>query len=440
MNHKLTKNWLLCAAATLWALPGCGVGEPPYSGQAAAGSAGTATSPATVDCSGPLTIDRAVRLALVHNPGLAASAAKREAAAGRAAQAGLWQNPDLEVSVEDMPTNSPGLSRSKNMMGVSQTVPFPGKTGLDKQIGAAGVQAGAAGWRLHQAAVAKEVKIGFYRVQAAEQSAQVAADLVTLAESSAAAAKKRVDAGDTALQEQVRAEILLEQAKTGLTEAQRQVTEARQALVLLLGVPAMRNAALAGSPDGRGTPAALNRSPDTWLSAHPAMVTARAKCRYAEATARRAEINHLPDPKFGVAGGRDQAADESLVEFRLSLPLPLFDRSKGRIQEAKAGVAEATAELAATEQQLVADWQSAVARYHAAAAQVTAHRERMLPKSEEALRLVQTGFEEGKFGFIDLLDTERMTAEVRLAYQKKLFELNSARAELESFTNPVPAP
>ena len=42
------------------------------------------------------------------------------------------------------------------------------------------------------------------------------------------------------------------------------------------------------------------------------------------------------------------------------------------------------------------------------------------------------GFEQGKFGFIDLLDTQRTTAEVRLAYQQKLLELNVAQAELEA--------
>jgi outer membrane protein TolC len=58
---------------------------------------------------------------------------------------------------------------------------------------------------------------------------------------------------------------------------------------------------------------------------------------------------------------------------------------------------------------------------------------------------VQTGFEQGKFGFIDLLDTQRTTAEARLAYQLKLLELNVAQAEIEALlarspVGPKPAP
>ena len=59
-----------------------------------------------------------------------------------------------------------------------------------------------------------------------------------------------------------------------------------------------------------------------------------------------------------------------------------------------------------------------------------------MPKAEEAVRLVQTGFEQGKFNFIDLVDTQRTTAEARLAYQGRLLELNMGQAELEAVLQP----
>jgi cobalt-zinc-cadmium efflux system outer membrane protein len=82
------------------------------------------------------------------------------------------------------------------------------------------------------------------------------------------------------------------------------------------------------------------------------------------------------------------------------------------------------------------EWANARKRYQTAAEQVANYRERILPKAGEALRLVQTGFEQGKFNFIDLVDTQRMTAEARLAYQGKLLELNIAQAELEALLHP----
>jgi cobalt-zinc-cadmium efflux system outer membrane protein len=130
--------------------------------------------------------------------------------------------------------------------------------------------------------------------------------------------------------------------------------------------------------------------------------------------------------------------DESILEFGLSIPLPVLDSSKGRKAEAIARVSVAQAELDAIEQALQREWSQATKRYRIAGEQATAYREQILPKTREALRLVQTGFEEGKFGFIDLLDTQRTFAESQLAYQKRLLELNIAQAELEALIHPYP--
>ncbi|MEI6675948.1 MAG: TolC family protein [Verrucomicrobiota bacterium] len=433
MKQKFHPIYLSCLGlAVAVSLPDCAAAPPreakpprPNTNQAVATSA--------------LSLERAIRLALDHNPQLQASAARKDAAAGRALQARAWPNPELEVSADDLPTRHGGFSQAKNMAGINQVVPYPGKKKADGEIGAADAAAGTAAWRLHRAELVREVKIAYCQVQTAERSAAVAADLVRVAEAAAAAANKRNVAGEIALQELLRAEIQLEQTKTEKVDAAREAAGARQELVRLLGRPDLGAAQLTGAPDESGKLALLNVAPSSILAGHPAMVAARARRDQAVATLRRAGLEPRPDVTVGVAAGRDEAANENLMALRLSIPLPLFDRNKGNQQEASAGVREAEAGIVATQQELLASWRTAVARYKAAAAQVTAHRERILPKSEQALSLVQTGFEAGKFNFIDYLDIQRTTAEARLAYQKKLLELNSARAELEAMAEPVPA-
>ena len=137
-----------------------------------------------------------------------------------------------------------------------------------------------------------------------------------------------------------------------------------------------------------------------------------------------------------MAGGRIGATDESIIQVGFTLPLPILDRSKDKQQEARANVEVAEAELRVMQQQLQRELANARKRYQTAAEQVASYHDRMLPKAEEALRLVQTGFEQGKFNFIDLVDTQRITAEARLAYQQKLLEMNIAQAELEALLQP----
>jgi cobalt-zinc-cadmium efflux system outer membrane protein len=376
-----------------------------------------------------LTLDEAVRIAREHNPELRAARQQIAAATGRAQQAALWPNPELELSAEDMPTGSGGFSRSQNMIGLSQTVPFPGKKSLEARAGKATTRSVEAQFHAAELAVVRDVKTAFYRVLAGERRVAIADELVTLAESLARTARTRVEAGAAAAHEQLRAEIEGDRTKTELTALRRELTEARLTLARLIGQPDRRDAPLAGTLADT-LPVTAARA--EFARTHPRLAVVVAARERAELDLRRARLDALPDVTLSAAAGRDEAAKETLAEFRVSLPLPLFDRGQARKREAAANAAIARAELTGIEQQLLQEFLAAEARLQAAADQVTAYRERILPKAEEALRLVQGGFEAGKFGFIDVLDTQRTLAEARLTYAEKLLELNSAAAELEA--------
>ena len=382
-----------------------------------------------------LTLESAIQLALEGNPELRGAAARVDAAAGRAHQSKLWSNPELTLSAEDwVVKRGDGFSDSKQMAGLGQAIPFPGKKRLDRQIGVSGVRLSEAALSLRRVELIRDVKVAFCQVLAAERLLGVAGELVKVSESSAATARKRVAAGAAADQEQLRAEIPLEQARTELSSFEREAAAARQTLALLLGRPDLSEVPVTGALLETADLALLARDPAEWLPTHPALVEVETGRSRAELELRRAQLEPYPDVRVDVAGGRIGESGESIVQLGLSVPLPIIDRATGKKQEARANVRIAEAERAAVEQRLLRDWGTGSRRYRTAAEQVASYRERILPKATEALRLVRTGFEQGKFGFIDLLDTQRTTAEVRLAYQHRLLELNVARAELEALT------
>jgi outer membrane protein, heavy metal efflux system len=384
-----------------------------------------------------LTLEAAIRLALEHNPGLRASGARVDAATGRAQQSGKWSNPELELSAEDWPVkDGRGFSDAKQLVGIAQTLPFPGKKSLDRQIGGAGVRLSATELALRRIELVRDVKAAFFRVLAAERLVEVSTQLVAVAESSAVTAQKRVDAGAAAYQEQLRAEVQWEQARTELAEFEREFAAARQGLATLLGRDDLRDATLAGALTEQSVDGLLGVPTAERLAAHPSVSGAQANLDRARLEHRRARLDPYPDVKLGVAGGRIGATDESIIQLGFSVPLPILDLGKGRQLEARANVSVAEAELHAVRQQRLREWANAQKRYRTAAEQVAKYRDRIVPKTTEALRLVQTGFEQGKFNFIDLVDTQRMTAEARQAYQQKLLELNLAQAELEALLQP----
>lgn len=385
----------------------------------------------------PLTLSEAMGLALANNPSLRASGAEWEAATARAEQARKWANPELELAAEDWPVSSGrGISDAKQTIGVAQTLPFPGKKSLDRRIGSAGVKFSEAEVALRRTELVRDVKVAFFHALAAQELLQVAEELLQVADSSAATAQKRVEAGAAAYQEQLRAEILLEQARIEISNDRRALDASRQNLVALLGRGDLKDAPLAGTLAELSAQTVLSESADDALAGHPSLRAAQANLDRARLEAKRARLDPYPDVRTAVAGGRIGETEESIIELRFSVPLPIFDTGKGRRREAEANLARAEAEQRAVRQQLEREWANARSRFRAATAQFIHYRDHILPRANEALRLVRTGFEEGKFGFIDLLDTQRTTAEARLAYQQKLLELNIAQAELEALLHP----
>lgn len=389
-----------------------------------------------IDATNTLTLDRAIQIALENNPEARASGNRVAAAGGRAYQAKKWTNPELQLSAEDWPVSKGrGFSDAKQTIGIAQTLPYPGKKSLDKQIGGAGVKLSEAELALRRTELVRDVKASFMKVLAYERLVGVSVELVRVAESSAATAQKRVDAGATAYQEQLRAEVQLEQTRTELTDFQRELAIARQIFITLLGTN-MKDATLVGALAEAPNIALMEVGTEGLLARHPGAAVAQANLARAQLEHRRERLEPYPDVRVGVSGGRIGESGESIIQVGLSLPLPIIDRSKGKQQETWANVRVAEAELQVVQQQLLREWVSARNRYQTAIEQVSKYRERILPKTSEALRLVQTGFEQGKFSFIDLLDTQRTTSEARLAYQQKLLEMNIAQAELEALIHP----
>jgi len=381
-----------------------------------------------------LTLPDAVREALTNNPSLAAARAQIDAAAGRATQSRLWPNPELELSAEDVPTGGGGLSQSKNLIGLSQTVPFPGKKHFEAQAGRHEVRLTEHKYRADERELTRDVTAAFYRALAAAQRVEITRQLAELAESSATTAGKRVAAGGASAQEQLRAEVELERARTDLRARQRERIATQQDLARLLGRRDPADVALAGTLADRVTIPLARQS----IEANPQLSAARSERDRAESELRRARLEPMPDVTLGAAIGRDGAFNETLAEFRVSLPLPLIDHGQGRRREARALAAVARADMSGVEQQLLRDLAVAEEDLRAAAEQVAAYRDRIVPKAEEALRMVQAGFDAGKFGFLDLVDTQRTVAETRLGYLDKLLELNLALADIEALAGTQP--
>lgn len=385
--------------------------------------------PSSPAATNQLTLNRVLHLAQINNPQLRAAQSRVEAAGGRATQAAAWPNPELEFSVEEWPTDR-AFSAAKQTVGVSQVIPFPGKKRLERAGGSTAVQIAQSELHLQELEVLRGVKVAFYRALAANKMVEQQNQLLQLAESFAREARQRVEAGAAADQEQLRAEAALEQARAELLLQEQEAGLARAYLLSRIGLNLATNLQVAGElQDSASRAPAMPED----LERHPQLRIIQLSRQQAELSASQANLETRPDVRVGIAGGQEAGTGHSIVEFKVGIPLPIFDRSKGLRKEARATVQEWIAREEQTKRELSTQAAAAQLRLQSAAAQAAVYRGGVLPKAEAAMKLLQTGYDQGKFGLIDLLDTQRTVAEARLSYQKRLLELNLAAAELEFY-------
>jgi cobalt-zinc-cadmium efflux system outer membrane protein len=97
----------------------------------------------------------------------------------------------------------------------------------------------------------------------------------------------------------------------------------------------------------------------------------------------------------------------------VSIPLPLFDRNQGALHEATRCADKAQDDYDAARIRLVVDVRMAATRLATAQASLQALRETVLPAAQQAYDASTTGFEAGKFGFLDVIDAQRSLLQAR---------------------------
>ena len=120
----------------------------------------------------------------------------------------------------------------------------------------------------------------------------------------------------------------------------------------------------------------------------------------------------------GVAGSGDDA-----LALTLGVELPIW-RSKYRagVRAAEARVRTSLSRLDDTHNRLSASLERALYEFRDAKRRVELFRESLIPKGEESLRALDSAYQAGSKGFLDLIDAQRVLLE---------FQLQAARAEAD---------
>jgi cobalt-zinc-cadmium efflux system outer membrane protein len=371
-------------------------------------------------------------LALSRNPSLREAAAEVEAAHGRLIQAGLYPNPRLAYHGEEI--GSSEAPKGNDAVEASQEILTAGKRKLAQEAAGRGLDAAGAALLGRKFEVLTRLRRAWYDYLALAYTLQVNAETTASLEESVKTTRNLVEVVKSRPRtDLVRLEALLEQARIAQERTRLGLEAAWRQLAAEVGLPDL--------PPPKAPPA-LPTAPPRWPEAAVAgrVQSAHTDLRQAalEAEQARLEFEHARAeavPNVTVVGGYIRAYIDRTggANIGLETSIPLWDRKQGMIRERRAKWAQAQEAQRSTVNRLARDAAEAFGRYAAARQQAERLAGEVLPKLEEALRLVRDGFQRGAAGlsFLDIQQAIEALNDARLRLAETRRELWRAVADLE---------
>ena len=401
---------------------------------------GETMAPATA----PVQVDGLVQFAVGRNPRLARAAFNIDAAQGRYAQAGLYPNPVLAVTGDELGDRT-GPGGIWTAPQGTQEIVTGRKLSLSQAVAAREVDQAALALLRERYALIGSVRAAFYDLYALERRIAVLDELVTLAGDAVKNGRTLLENVQIARLDLVQLEVELARFRSQAEAAKQELPGARRRLAAVVGDPRLAVGAAAGPFED--VPAYdPDRTLETVLATHPEVRSARVGVERAQAAVRRAEAEPIPNLTLTTGYVRQNQNRSSDWMVGASLPVPLWNRNQGNIRAAKAELGVAVQEIARVENELAERVATALRAYSAAVKLAEQYRTDILPKAEETYKLSLEAFKGGQFEYLRVIQAQRVVAEARLEYNRALGEAWRSAADLsgllleEWWPGPPPKP
>ena len=376
-------------------------------------------APEPFDAADGLSLREAEAVALFFNPRLRVARLKANVPLVGAKEAGRWEDPELAVDGERIieSVDDPWVLGGT----ISFTIPLSGRLGVERDRAFAEADAGRLRACVEEAAVLADLRRAWAEWTAARQrhelSTQYLADLDEVLRSAEGLLRaKEVDATDVRPFQIERATRSAESQSLALQQRQQEA-----AVKALLGLVPEAQVALLPSFPATNPPAPADRR--QWVQEnHPAVLLARAEYAAAEKALELEVRKQYPDLTLGGGYGTDEG--QSRILFGAGLPLPLLNRNRRAIAEARANrdVARAAAE---------GELEDLVGRLFRAELAAEAARERRRLIETDVIPLADRQIDDlrrlgrlGDFNTLALLDALRTAHEAKV----QLLEARAAEA------------
>lgn len=375
-----------------------------------------------------LTLHKLEQMALSSNPAIAQAQGRIQALQGKWRQVGLYPNPTAGYAAEEVGDDG---TAGKQGTYVSQQFILGKKLHLNRTVVQQELAQAEADFAAIQQRVRTDVQIAYYQLLLAQRRESIVADLVAIAEKAVQASQNLLKAEEVGkpavLQSQIElntSRILLQQAKNARSAAWRQLTS-------VIGRPDWPMQTVAGGVEGLPPDYKFDVITQSLLGTSPELASAHAATERARWALARAKVEAIPDIRTQIVVQHDNATGDDIAGIQVGIPLPIFDRNQGGVEQAVGQIVEAERSIVKTELRLRNELALVYQTYADARIRVEKYSREILPQAKESLELIETGYDAGELDFLSLLTAQRTYSQTSLAYLDALRQLWTRAAEIE---------
>jgi cobalt-zinc-cadmium efflux system outer membrane protein len=387
--------------------------------------------PIAEEPAGVLVLSQALALALTQNPELSAFSWESRAQEAATLQAGLLPNPTFNANASNFGNRVlQGFDGDSVTLELSQLIELGGKR--TARIEAAALTKQLADWdyEAKRADVLTQVTQVFIDVLAAQQRLALTQQTHDLANQTTVTTAARVQAGKVSPVEETKAKVARASVQIELMHAQKELEAARKRLAAGWGSTTARFESVAGDLDSLPPPASLD-SLQQRLSKNPDLARWVTEITQRQALIAMEKSKAIPDVTATVGASKYLMPNDYALVVGFSVPLPVFDRNQGRIQEAEHRLTKAEQDMRNTEVRITTALNTAYQALDTAHSEVMTLRQEILPGAQSAYDAAREGYRLGKFGFLDVLDAQRTLFGAKNQYLVALANYHKSVADVE---------
>ncbi|MEO1998980.1 MAG: TolC family protein [Planctomycetaceae bacterium] len=400
---------LVCSVVSLWSADArAQSAEPdPTAEQDRPAVTSSVASPTVAEWLHKLT-----ELAQQHNPTVQQARANLKRVRGMRHQMSRYPNPTVGYAATEI--GNEGRAGQQGLY-FNQEFVTSGKLDLNDQIYGWYEQTAQWGTQVQELRVTGAVRQRYFDLLANRSRLSLLMELTTISEKSAQITSSLLEAGEIARGQELQAQLYVLRNRIAIATAQTALLASERRLVATIGTLDVNVSEIPGRLDKPLPPQLTFET--TWQqmrATSPELKAAEADVTRAQWRMERERVEPIPNLNTSISAQYDFATQYTITTFQIGIPLPVYNKNRGRIQAAQAGFIRANHEVRRRELELRNRLLTTIYSYQAARNQAFKIEQDVLPVARESLQTTSKTFELGESSYQDLLTAQRSLAQSRL--------------------------